>query len=243
MYTNEEMRLQAVKRFMQFNFDLDKNLQGLLKLASDIYKTPVAFLTLIDEKDQWIKVNYGFQVERMPRNTSFCTHAIMEQDVMVVSDAMTDKRFNNNPLVHNAPNIKFYAGAPLASNEGQNIGTICVMDVDSKEVSDNQKQLLSILAQQAVHLMELELTYKTLSEKMTQVASQNKALMDIAFVQSHEFRGPLSTIMGIMNVIKEENYNSPREYMLMLEEAVGKLDEKIHVVVKSTEIAKMAYVA
>lgn len=232
-----------MKRFLQFNFDLDQNLQGLLQLAADIYETPVAFLTLIDKDDQWIKVNHGFEVDRMPRSTSFCTHAIMGKDVMVVSDAKADRRFDNNPLVHHVPNIRFYAGAPLPSNDGYNIGTLCVMDVSTKEVSDGKKQALSILAQQAIHLMELELTYKQLSEKMEQVATQNKALMDIAFVQSHEFRGPLSSIMGVMNMIKEEGYNSSKEYLLLLDEAISKLDEKIHMVVKSTEVAKLAYVA
>jgi signal transduction histidine kinase len=90
--------------------------------------------------------------------------------------------------------------------------------------------------------MELELTYKTLNQKMQQIEQQNKALMDIAFVQSHEFRGPLTSIMGMMNLIKEENYQSPEKYLRMMEDAIARLDEKIHVVVASTAMAKMAYV-
>jgi GAF domain-containing protein len=241
MTTNETNRLLAVRRFANFNFDLDKNLQGILKLATEIYETPVAFITLLDEHEQWFKVNRGFEVKTMPRDTSFCTHVIMDKDVMVIPDALTDKRFANNPLVDQAPHIRFYAGAPLATNDGHNIGTLCVMDTLVKEIPEDKKQLLGILAQQATHLMELELTYKLLSEKMTQVDTQNKVLMDIAFIQSHEFRGPLTSIMGIMNIIKEDDLQSPGEYLLMMEEAVNKLDEKIHIVVRSTEIAKQAY--
>ena len=239
----ETARIIAVDRFKAFDFDLNLNIDGILKLAADIYETPVAFLTLIDDQDQWFKAKRGFEVFRMPRATSFCTHTIMQQDVLVIPDALIDTRFTHNPLVTNAPNIRFYAGAPLATYDGSNIGTLCVMDTKTKEISENKKELLAILARQAIHLMELELTHKLLDEKMQQVEKQNKVLMDIAFIQSHEFRGPVASILGLMNIIKEEKYKSPKEHLVMMEEAVNMLDEKIHIVVKSTEVAKQAYVA
>lgn len=242
MVYDEQERLAAVARFRHFEFDLDDNIQGLLKLAADIYETPVAFITLIDEHDQWFKANRGFDVMRMPRDTSFCTHAIMDTDVLVVTDAVADNRFINNPLVVQPPHIRFYAGAPMASNDGQNVGTLCVMDVHTKEITDNKKQALRILAQQAIHLMELKLAYKLLNEKIDQVQVQNKALLDIAFIQSHEFRGPLASVMGVINLIKDDGTGPGNEYILLLEEAVHRLDEKIHVVVKSTEIAQAAYI-
>ena len=233
----ERERLNAVKQFEQFNFDLDKNLQGILQLASHLYETPVAFITLIDEENQWFKVTKGFEVLQMPRKTSFCTHTIMSSEVMIVADAFKDERFVDAPLVKNVPNIRFYAGAPLATSTGLNIGTLCVMDTETRTVSDEKRHLLAVLAQQAIHLMELELTYKLLNDKMQQVELQNNALKDIAFIQSHEFRAPLCTIMGIMSLIKDEAYESPKEYLLMMEDAIDKLDEKIHMVVRSTEMA------
>ncbi|MCD6013071.1 MAG: sensory histidine kinase AtoS [Flavipsychrobacter sp.] len=241
-YTEAE-RLNSVKRFRDFNFNLNKNLDGILQLATEIYETPVAFITLIDDQEQIFVVNRGFEVAKMPRATSFCTEAIKQQEVMVVSDAFEDDRFADNPLVKNVPNIRFYAGAPLATYEGLNIGTLCVMDVNQKEVSETKKQLLDVLAKQAIHLMELELTYKLLNEKMNQVELQNKALKDIAFIQSHEFRGPLSTIMGLMNIIKDEDYASPKEHLVVMEGYIAKLDEKIIKVVQSTEVAKSLYTA
>ncbi len=238
----EIARIHSVNRFKAFDFDLDKNLDGILKLAADIYETPVAFITLIDEQDQWFKVKRGFEVFKMPRATSFCTHAIMQQDAMIVQDALLDSRFTENPLVANAPNIRFYAGASLAANDGNNIGTLCVMDTETKEISENKRTLLEILAKQAIHLMELELTQRMLNEKMQQVEMQNKILLDIAHIQSHEFRSPLCSIMGLMNIIKEDHYREPNAYLEMMDEAIKTLDEKIHWVVRSTEMATKAYI-
>ena len=188
MPDQETGRLKAVKRFEKYDFNLNANLRDILRLASDIYETPAAFITLIDKKAQWFKVNYGFDVSQMPRNTSFCTHTITQKETMVVPDAADDIRFSNNPFVYNMPNVRFYAGAPLADNSGYNIGTICVMDVRPKTVSEDKKEQLNILAKQAIHIMELDLTYKLLNEKMQQIELQNKTLLNIAFIQSHEFR-------------------------------------------------------
>ncbi|MES2702015.1 MAG: GAF domain-containing protein [Bacteroidota bacterium] len=243
MVLPETQRLEAVRLFAQYDFDLSNNLHGLLKLATDIYQAPAAFITLIDEHDQWFKVNAGFEVQRMPRETSFCTHVIAQDDVMIISDALLDSRFATNPLVCNAPGIRFYAGAPLSTNAGHNIGTLCVMDVNAKIVPADKCPLLGILAQQAIHLMELELTHKLLKQKQEQVELKNRALMEIAFVQSHEFRGPLSSIMGFMNLIKDDEYESPKEYLMLMEQAVANLDEKIHSVVRTSEMAQQIYLA
>lgn len=242
MKYNEAERLVAVNRFHHFNFDLNKNLNNLLQLATEIYETPVAFLSLMDKNEQVFKVCYGFEVQLMPRNTSFCTHVVEQQVPMVVADAKTDSRFSGNPLVMHPPHIRFYAGAPLTTNDGFTIGTLCVMDVKDKVTTNNKKHQLHILAQQTMNLMELELTHKMLNEKMQQVAQQNKVLREIAFIQSHEFRGPLTSIMGLMNIIKdEEDTLSQPYYLQLMEEAVKKLDEKIHVVVKSTEVAESTW--
>ena len=91
--------------------------------------------------------------------------------------------------------------------------------------------------------MELEVCLTEIAEKNQQIEQQTNALIEIAFTQSHEFRGPLSTIMGFMNIIKDDDYNSPKEHLIMMEEAVKKLDEKILLVVKSTQMVKELYEA
>ena len=240
----EVQRLKAVRQFDLFEFNLHKGLEDILELAADICQTPVAFITLIDEDMQLFKVCRGFQLDRSPRNaTSFCNHAIMHNEVMVVPDAMQDERFVNNSFVTSPLNVRFYAGAPLATEDGHNIGTLCVYDAYAKELAEEKKNLLGILARQSIHLMELEMSLKTIRAKTAQIALQNDALMDIAFTQSHEFRRPLANIMGIMNLIKDDDYTAPREYLEHMDAAVTELDEKVKIVVKSTEIARQIVMA
>ncbi|MBX2907626.1 MAG: GAF domain-containing sensor histidine kinase [Taibaiella sp.] len=243
MHIDELGRLRAVHRFTDPGFDLADGLRGLLQVAAAIFEVPVAFVTLLDSEDQWFVANHGFEVKRMPRATSFCTHAIQQSAPLIVPDATRDDRFVSNPLIIHPPKIKFYAGAPLTTFDGHNIGTICVMDVNTKVIVTEKTALLSTLARQAIYLMELELTQKQLQHQVNQVEVRNKTLMDIADIQSHEFRGPLSTVLGLMYLIKEDGYNANREYLELMEEAIGRLDDKIHLVVKSTEAIRISYSA
>jgi GAF domain-containing protein len=241
--SSESKRIAAVKRFDAFSFDINENFHAILKLTSGIFNTPVAFITLLDNDHQWFKVNHGFDVLCMPRKTSFCTHVIRSDNTMVVTDARTDTRFDQNPLVANPPHIRFYAGAPLCTYDGLNIGTLCVMDVVPKSVDDKTRSHLSILARQVINLMELELAKKMITEKMQQIESRNQALRKIAHIQSHDFRGPLASVIGVMNMIREQDYDPPKEYLHLMEQAISKLDEKVHVVVRSTEIARSGFIA
>lgn len=241
MPVNEIERLRSVRRFDQYNFDLNKGLEDILSLATQVCETPVAFITLMDEDTQSFKVCRGLKVTQMPRSTSFCTHTIAGNGVLVVEDPLADDRFANIPLVAQEPHIRFYAGAPLAAEDGHNVGTLCVLDARPKQLPQEKRIMLEALARQAMHLMELELCLGLIRQKNDQITRQNNALLDIAFTQSHEFRGPLSTVMGFMNLIRDDDYNSPKEYLLMMEEAINKLDEKILLVVKSTEVAKALY--
>ncbi len=241
MIVNELERLKSVKRFEQYNFDLNKGLEDILTLTAKLCETPVAFITLIDDDTQWFKVSKGLDVFQMPRASSFCTYTIMDSDVLVVPDPTKDERFADIPLVAEAPHIRFYAGAPLAADDGQNVGTLCVFDDHSKELPESKRQMLGLLAKQAIHLMELELCLKLIQQKSQQIEKQNSVLRDIAFTQAHEFRGPLSIIMGFMNLIRDDDYESPKENLQYMEEAVNKLDEKILLVVQSTNMVREMY--
>ncbi|HEY4197612.1 MAG TPA: GAF domain-containing protein [Mucilaginibacter sp.] len=365
---DNEVRLQAVERFKTLNIEADTEFQDFVQMASDICNTPIALLTLIEEDIQWLKAKKGTDVEQMPVKTSFCTHTILQDDVMVVPDAREDERFANSPIVAGEPNVRFYAGTPLITNEGHRIGTLCVIDMEPHELTDNQQAMLKMLGKQAINIMEFRISIELLQQnkleveqhkeaikkaeirlrsffesslnfhvllgkngevidynkvaydfikkirglKMTRgcvftsllspdainkfnkcyhralkggkafmegstnhalqeiyweasfetalddnneivgisyiirdvtdrkikemkIIDQNKSLLKIAHVQTHEFRAPLTSILGMMDLIRAEDYDAPREYYEMLGDAVHHFDQKIQEIVSNVD--------
>ncbi|WP_207421783.1 GAF domain-containing protein [Desertivirga brevis] len=226
----EDQRLAATRRYLDFHLNREKELQDITMLASVICQAPIALITLMDEDVQFINASTGADIREMPRKTSFCTHAIEIDSIMEVVDASQDLRFANAPVVANDPHIRFYASANLKSYDGYNVGTLCVYDVAPKSLSEQQKKQLEVLAKQVSHIMELDRTLK-------QLQSQNNLLKEIAWIQSHELRSPVSAIIGLVAAFKENDYEVDREYFSLLEEATSKLDEKIRLIVdKSNSI-------
>ncbi|WP_207533563.1 GAF domain-containing protein [Desertivirga arenae] len=223
----EDQRLAATRRYLNFHINREKELEDITMLASTICQAPIALITLMDEDVQFINAQTGADIREMPRKTSFCTHAIEQDTIMEVKDASLDIRFADAPVVANDPHIRFYASANLRSYDGYNVGTLCVYDVSPKILTEQQKQQLEVLAKQVSHIMELDRTLK-------QLQAQNDILREIAWVQSHELRSPVSAIIGLVAAFKENDYAVDKEYFLLLEEATIQLDEKIRMIVDKT---------
>lgn len=115
---NEALRLRALARCEILDTPAETAFDDLASLAADICATPTALITLVDEQRQWFKSRIAFEPTESIRDVSFCAHAILGRDVMVVTDATRDPRFAGNPLVTEAPHIRFYAGAPLVMPDG-----------------------------------------------------------------------------------------------------------------------------
>lgn len=226
METNQEQeRIKAVQRYLDFNLHRQKDLQEIVMLASVICNSSIALITLMDSDLQLIKAKVGIDVKEMPRSTSFCTHAIKIDEIMVVNDASKDERFLNAPVVANDPHIRFYASANLKSYDGFKVGTLCVYDTKPKNLSEQQIECLSALANQVSHIMELD-------RSLNQLKEQNKILREIAYVQSHELRQPVASIMGIMKLINDSQGIEDKEYLSMMDDSVNQLDERIKAIVK-----------
>lgn len=128
-------RLEAVKRYENFHKGREKDLQDIVMLAAHIFDTPIAFVALIDDETQWIKAKVVVDADTLPASTSFCMRTVMQENTMVVEDALCDDRFATLPTVIGQPNIRFYAGVNLKSIDGQNAGTICVYDLKPKKLT------------------------------------------------------------------------------------------------------------
>lgn len=220
----ENKRVSAVQRYLDFNVDREKDLQEIVMLASVICNSPIALITLMDYDIQLIKAKVGIDATVMPRSTSFCTHAIEKDQIMVVNDASKDVRFASAPVVANDPHIRFYASANLKSYDGYNVGTLCVYDTTPKDLTSQQMECLAALANQVSHIMELD-------RSLTQLKKQNAVLREVARIESHELRQPVASIMGLMMLLKENPYTEEPEYLDLLDKSVNQLDERIRKIV------------
>jgi len=153
MPADEERRQQAVERSGILKRGRDPKLQKLVDAAADIFGTPMAAITIMDQERQFLAARAGIDAEETPRAISFCAHAILRPaEPMVVPDARRDRRFSGNPMVMFAPHIRFYAGVPLIDRQGYPLGAICVVDSKPREEPPNMFEL-SLLAREAERLI------------------------------------------------------------------------------------------
>ncbi len=151
----EPARLEALRSYHIMDTEAESNFDGIVELASQVCDTPIALISLVDEKRQWFKAKKGIDFDQTDRDISFCAHTIDQDDIMIVRDALKDNRFARNPLVNTSTRFRFYAGIPLLVNSGYKLGALCVVDREPRELNTNQIEDLRILAQQVVNLLEL----------------------------------------------------------------------------------------
>ena len=231
MTDNEKERIEEVHKYLSLDLSKSSELQDIVDLAAELCNKPIAIITLLDEHVNWLKVRSGVDVEVMPRNTSFCQFGIQEDNILIVPDALKDERFDNNPVVHSDPNIRFYAGAPLVLNNGFKLGTLCLFDLKPGNINMLEQKALRTLARQVVSLLELELGKINLKKQLEEIKAKNEALMRIAYIQSHDVRQPLTSIMGLVSLVEENMHTVDDEWLQMIMEATNNLDAMIRAIV------------
>ena len=155
MAADERQRLQALRTYRILDTDPEQAFDDLALLASQICGTPIALISLVDEERQWFKARVGMSVRETARNVSFCSRAIEQEGLFIVPDALRDARFRENALVTGDPHIRFYAGAPLITRDGDALGALCVIDRRPRTLTDDQLAALRTLRRQVEAQLEL----------------------------------------------------------------------------------------
>jgi diguanylate cyclase (GGDEF)-like protein len=156
---NEHARLAALDEYDVLDTLPERAFDDITRLVTIICGVPISVISLVDERRQWFKSKVGLETSETPRDVAFCAHAIMDPDeVMVVHDALADSRFVDNPLVTEDPGIRFYAGAPLVTPEGEAIGALCAIDREPRELRPDQLEALSLLSREVIAHLELRLS-------------------------------------------------------------------------------------
>lgn len=198
---NEESRLQKLLSYDILDTPPEEPFERITRIVAETMDAPIAAVSLIDRDRQWMKSRRGLDDAEIPRDLAFCAHAILSDHVLVVEDATQDLRFSGNPLVIGGPALRFYAGAPLRTPDGFNLGTLCVIDRRPRTLTSSHRQLLEDLARLTIDEMELRIALQT---AMKERAEQTKLMMvkdEFLSVVTHELRTPLTSIRGALGML------------------------------------------
>ena len=150
---DEAERIAALRGLNILDTPPEERFDRVTRLAAQLFGVPIAVISLVDAKRQWFKSRHGLDAIETPRDVSFCGHAILQDGVFHVPDALQDPAFADNPLVLGDPKIRFYAGTPLRTKSGAALGTLCLIDTKPRDFGESDRALLNELGRWAEQML------------------------------------------------------------------------------------------
>lgn len=202
---------ERIIKLSEFDFDYtdrNKSLSDLARLAAKVAGTQISLINLIDSFTQWSISNYGLPLEQMPREDSVCQYTIAtKEDDFEVKDLSMDYRFKDKFYVTDEPKLRYYFGVPLQTNDGYNLGALCVLDTVGKEIAPEKVELLKIIASEIVNRL---IAIKVISSLRNKVNESKEAQKKVA----HDIRGPIGGIISLAQIISELGDRNKMEEVL-----------------------------
>jgi signal transduction histidine kinase len=187
--------------------DLQENFKDLTKLAAKVAGTEISLINLIDTFTQWSVSNFGLDLDQMPRHDSVCQYTIVTKEQFEVKDLSADDRFNDKFYVTGAPHLRYYFGVPLQTQDGYQLGALCVLDKVGKEITPEKAELLKIIAQEIVTRLTAMKVIENLQNKVKEADEIRKKV-------AHDIRGPLGGIIGLAQIISEQGDSNKMDEVL-----------------------------
>lgn len=219
--TEEEQRILELYKYEMLNTPREETIDSITRLTQIICGMPICLVTLLDRKKAWFKSHQGLESEEADRDISFCKYAIKQDKIFEINDTLKDPLFANNPLVTGHPNIRHYAGMPLKSSNGYNLGTLCVLDSKPGALTETQRIALETLAKQVI--LQFEMKKVLIELKISNERSMKLSLVKDEFLSnmSHELRTPLNAIFGFTEILQNSvNDEKQKEYLDIIKSSV-----------------------
>ncbi|HET6529976.1 MAG TPA: GAF domain-containing sensor histidine kinase [Actinoplanes sp.] len=206
---NETDRLAALYGLGILDTEPEKDFDDIVALASAVCGVPMSLVTLIDIDRQWFKARVGTDLTETSRDLSFCAHAILGKDLLVVPDARVDARFADNPAVAVDGGVRFYAGAPLITSDGFGLGTLCVVDSEPRRLNVEQLQALRALARQVTAQLELRRYAVSLANTTARLQELERRKDELAALVGGELKAPLRLVDAYLDGLGHTGSHAP----------------------------------
>ena len=233
-HPDEQRRLAALRRYGVLDTPREEEFDHVVDVVARICGAPMAVINLIDETRQWFKAEVGLGVRELPLDDSICAHAILQPGLFLVEDTLKDDRFKDNPLCTGEPHLRFYAGALLETQDGEPLGTVCVLDHEPRTLTQDQQDFLKLMAHQVMRQLELRRAVSLL-EAETQAALDARVALEEILVEKNILISEIdhrvkNSLQLIQTILRMQAAKAPSDsHRAMLDVAQARVSAVAHV--------------
>ncbi|MEM7201948.1 MAG: GAF domain-containing sensor histidine kinase [Planctomycetota bacterium] len=224
---NESERLAILRSYGILDTPPEERFDRITRLVSSLLGVPISLVSLIDTDRQWFKSAVGIDAPQTPRDVAFCAHAILGDMPLVVEDTATDDRFHDNPLVAGDPKIRFYAGAPLITQSGHRLGTLCAIDREPRQLSPREDAMLTSLAAIVIDELELSAASVALEEHFEQIQARNESMSSFSRCLAHDLAGPLRRIRTFSGMVTVDEDSDSQQFLGYIQQSAAAAEDLV----------------